>query len=150
MCYKPRVALCLAHLPSPNPPGGWPGRGLEPASPADQRRSPAVSAFADSTCILNGRVDELALYQRLLTADERAWLSRNNGQGRAYTENLSPRRRRRDTTENLECASVVFRRSLCGKNNIPEPTRTASRLPKCASAQPPQRVEHCPMQPSLW
>ena len=29
-------------------------------------------------------MDELALYKRLLTASERAWFSRNNGQGRAY------------------------------------------------------------------
>ncbi len=41
-------------------------------------------AFADSTCILNGRVDELALYKRLLTAGERDWLH-HNGQGRACT-----------------------------------------------------------------
>lgn len=48
-----------------------------------------VGAFADNTYVLNGRVDELALYKRLLTADERAWLH-NNGQGRAYTDLPAP------------------------------------------------------------
>lgn|GEM_PF-6288743 len=53
---------------------------MEPTSPVAQRRSPAVGVFADTAYVLNGRVDELALYKRLLTAEERAWLSRNNGQ----------------------------------------------------------------------
>jgi hypothetical protein len=70
--------------PSPNPPGVWPGLGLEPASPVASGPGLAAGAFADNTCVLNGRVDELALYKRLLIAGERAWLSRNNGQGRAY------------------------------------------------------------------
>ncbi len=48
------------------------------------------SGANDSTYVLNGRVDELALYKRLLTASERAWLSRNNGQGRAYTDIPAP------------------------------------------------------------
>ncbi len=48
-----------------------------------------VGAFADSTYVLNGRVDELALYRRLLTADERAWLH-NSGQGRAYSDLPTP------------------------------------------------------------
>ena len=45
-------------------------------------RGPAKTAAVahDSTSVLNG----LAFYKRLLTADERAWLSRNNRQGRAY------------------------------------------------------------------
>jgi len=29
---------------------------------------------ADTASVLNGRVDELVLYKRLLTAGERAWL----------------------------------------------------------------------------
>ncbi|PWH13850.1 MAG: hypothetical protein DDG60_09040, partial [Anaerolineae bacterium] len=48
-----------------------------------------VGAFADNTYVLNGRVDELALYKRLLTASERAWLH-NSGQGRAYTDIPAP------------------------------------------------------------
>jgi len=50
----------------------------------------ALGAFADTAYVLNRRVDELALYKRLLTAGERAWLSRNNGQGRAYTDIPAP------------------------------------------------------------
>ena len=63
---------------------------MEPTSPVAQRRSPAVGVFADTAYVLNGRVDELALYKRLLTAEERAWLSRNSGQGRAYDDIPAP------------------------------------------------------------
>jgi hypothetical protein len=80
----------LCYRPSPNPPGAWPGLGLEPASPVASGPGLAVGAFADNTYVLNGRVDELALYKRLLTAGERAWLSRNNGQGRAYADIPAP------------------------------------------------------------
>lgn len=43
----------------------------------------SVGAFADGTYLLNGRIDELALYKRVLTAAERTWLY-NSSKGRSY------------------------------------------------------------------
>ncbi len=43
----------------------------------------SVGGFADGTYVLNGRVDELAFYKRVLTSGERSWLY-NNGLGRSY------------------------------------------------------------------
>ncbi len=46
----------------------------------DTTRPLSVGAFADGTYLFDGRIDELALYKRVLTSTERTWLY-NNGQG---------------------------------------------------------------------
>jgi RHS repeat-associated protein len=43
----------------------------------------SIGAHADGASALDGRIDEFALYKRVLTANERAWLY-NNGAGRSY------------------------------------------------------------------
>jgi RHS repeat-associated protein len=45
----------------------------------------SVGAFADNTYGLSGRVDEVAVYRRVLSGPERSWLY-SNGSGRAYSE----------------------------------------------------------------
>jgi RHS repeat-associated protein len=44
-----------------------------------------VGAYSGGGSGLDGRIDEVALYKRVLTSGERAWLY-NNGAGRTYTE----------------------------------------------------------------
>jgi len=46
-----------------------------------------IAAYADGTSVLDGRIDELALYKRVLTPSERYWLH-NDGNGRTYSEVL--------------------------------------------------------------
>lgn len=45
----------------------------------------SIGGHANSTYVFNGRVDEVALYKRILSVDERAWLY-NSTAGRAYSE----------------------------------------------------------------
>ena len=45
----------------------------------------AHTTHVNSSYGFNGRVDEVSLYKRLLTADERTWMH-NSGNGRAYSE----------------------------------------------------------------
>lgn len=49
----------------------------------------SVGAHADGSCGLDGRIDELVLYKRVLTSAERSWLY-NNGIGRAYASLSAP------------------------------------------------------------
>lgn len=48
-----------------------------------------VGAMSDGTYSVNGRIDEVAIYKRLLTADEIEWLY-NSGSGRSYTDVTTP------------------------------------------------------------
>ncbi len=55
------------------------GGALDTAQPM------SVGAFANGVYVLDGRIDELALYKRVLTATERTWLY-NAGRGRTYAD----------------------------------------------------------------
>jgi RHS repeat-associated protein len=45
----------------------------------------SIGAFPNGSTELDGRIDEVAIYKRVLTAQERTWLY-NSGQGRSYAE----------------------------------------------------------------
>jgi uncharacterized repeat protein (TIGR01451 family) len=45
----------------------------------------SIGAHSDGSYGLDGRIDEVALYKRVLTSDQRSWLY-NNGMGRSYTD----------------------------------------------------------------
>jgi RHS repeat-associated protein len=49
----------------------------------------SIGAFANGTMGLDGRLDEVAIYKRVLTSNQRAWLH-NNGLGRSYAEVANP------------------------------------------------------------
>jgi RHS repeat-associated protein len=51
----------------------------------DSTNPVSIGAYPNGTYGLDGRVDEVSLYKRVLTADERAWLY-NNGTGRKYAD----------------------------------------------------------------
>ena len=48
-----------------------------------------LGAFANGTMGLDGRLDEVAIYKRVLTSNQRAWLH-NSGLGRSYEEVANP------------------------------------------------------------
>src|SRR5690349_8047543 len=49
----------------------------------------AVGAYSDGSFGLQGSIDELAIYKRVLSADERDWYY-NSGSGRAYQNQAAP------------------------------------------------------------
>ena len=52
---------------------------------ADTANALTIGAVSDGTMALDGRIDEVALYKRVLAPAERAWLY-NNGSGRTYAD----------------------------------------------------------------
>ena len=64
---------------------GTPTTASYTAGVVDSTYPLSIGGHVNSTYIFNGRIDEVTLYKRVLSASERSWMY-NSGTGRAYSE----------------------------------------------------------------